>query len=496
MKGNIKIVPGTPNDDNREYLPEAIKHSDMVVNENGNNSLVYPARLQEFTEAVVDSAPSTWYEYVPASYDGSRKVPLVVSLHGGLMTGWGQAIYSSWTLVADREGFIVLFPDAGARRIWIVETEKKTLEAFSKPNPEGFYLHTPPEDPADNRDIRVIFSLIEKMKQKFNIDEDRIFLHGMSMGDIMSSQIARYFGDRFAGQAGSAGVTWPEVLWDAEGRIRNRSGPLSVWQTRMEYDSIPLHEEETGEFVRLNREYWKQVNGCRSLPEIKIEGENNFAFYRGEQADFVFLEVKNRDHGQTFDDAELVWDYLFSGVRRDPAGGRPDCGPSILPRKGDAWAIAAAAGCDRAYVHNRLVDMSGPAFIHRSLKYHGLNGGAIVRGEYLMTPVSFVAHVLEAELATSHGGLAAELKLKDGRVVQFARGNVGCVVDNRVRAMYCEAVFRGGELYVPIQWIFQRLFDYHASMCDHVLYITDHPAELSKHMAALIRDDILGASPR
>src|SRR5690606_2353572 len=113
MKGNIKIVPGTPNDDNREYLPEAIKHSDMVVNENGNNSLVYPARLQEFTEAVVDSAPSTWYEYVPASYDGSRKVPLVVSLHGGLMTGWGQAIYSSWTLVADREGFIVLFPDAG-----------------------------------------------------------------------------------------------------------------------------------------------------------------------------------------------------------------------------------------------------------------------------------------------------------------------------------------------------------------------------------------------
>jgi len=24
MKGNIKIVPGTPNDDNRDYLPEAI----------------------------------------------------------------------------------------------------------------------------------------------------------------------------------------------------------------------------------------------------------------------------------------------------------------------------------------------------------------------------------------------------------------------------------------------------------------------------------------
>lgn len=26
------------------------------------------------------------------------------------------------------------------------------------------------------------------------------------------------------------------------------------------------------------------------------------------------MDVKNRDHGQTFDDAELVWDYLFPDV--------------------------------------------------------------------------------------------------------------------------------------------------------------------------------------
>ena len=30
------------------------------------------------------------------------------------------------------------------------------------------------------------------------------------------------------------------------------------------------------------------------------------------------MDVKNRDHGQTFDDAEMVWDYLFSGVRKLP----------------------------------------------------------------------------------------------------------------------------------------------------------------------------------
>ena len=85
----LKLRAGTPNDANREYLPEAIKGSDMVVNENGNNSQPYPQRLVECTGVLVDGVEDRWYEYVPASYDGSKKVPLIVGNHGGLMTGWG-----------------------------------------------------------------------------------------------------------------------------------------------------------------------------------------------------------------------------------------------------------------------------------------------------------------------------------------------------------------------------------------------------------------------
>ena len=48
----IRILPGTPDDDNREYLPEIIRTTDIVVNENGNNSIVYPKRLQEFKGVV------------------------------------------------------------------------------------------------------------------------------------------------------------------------------------------------------------------------------------------------------------------------------------------------------------------------------------------------------------------------------------------------------------------------------------------------------------
>ncbi len=108
MKGKIRLRPGIPDDDNRDYLPEKLKDGIHTVNENGNDSQIYPERLKKYRDFLADGVEDTWYEYVPECYDPAKKTPLVVSCHGGLMTGWGQAVYTSWTLVADREGFIVV----------------------------------------------------------------------------------------------------------------------------------------------------------------------------------------------------------------------------------------------------------------------------------------------------------------------------------------------------------------------------------------------------
>ena len=57
----INLLPGIPDDDNRDYLPEYLKDSEIVVNENGNNSQVYPKRLEEKKGALVDEFVDTWY---------------------------------------------------------------------------------------------------------------------------------------------------------------------------------------------------------------------------------------------------------------------------------------------------------------------------------------------------------------------------------------------------------------------------------------------------
>lgn len=489
MKKQIEIKPGTPDDNNREYLPEKIKTTDIVVNENGNNSIVYPKRLQEFHEVIIDGMEDEWYEYVPESYDPSKKVPLVIGLHGGLMTGWGHAIYTSWTLVADREGFICLFPNAHTKRMWMVNG---VFETFRQEDAPELPIVLPPEKMEDNHDIKLILALIERMKQKHQIDEGRIFMQGMSLGNLMTGQFARNYGQILAGAAGSGGPCEPFLLFDEQGQVKNKAGHLAIWQSRPEKNGLPPGKSYD-EFTvnKKNRIYWMRVNECDTVPQICIRGEHNFAFYQGKKADLVYLDIKNRDHGQTLDEAFLYWDYFFSGIRRE-ADGTISCGETVLPRKGDEFAFAVANGFDRAWLGNQVVSMKEKAVNWNKLKYHGLQGDQIVRGSYLCVPLSFLAEAMGADYQTLENGTQVVFTLQDGRRLQFANGSIGCVIDNTVRSMYCEAIKRGTELLVSVEWFVQYICNLQISKCNGMVYVTDHFTDLSANLADLIQDLLKG----
>lgn len=485
MGNEIKIFPGTPDDANREYLPEKIKTTDVVVNENGNNSIVYPERLQEFHGVVADDVEDEWYEYVPESYDSSKPVPLVIGLHGGLMTGWGHAIYTSWTLVAEREGFICLFPNAHEKRMWAVEG---VFETFKQEEAPDLPIVLPPENMDDNHDIKMIQALIERMQKKYNIDKGRIFMQGMSMGNIMTGQFARNYGQILAGAAGSGGPCEPFMLFDENGKIKNKAGHMAIWQSRPEKNGLPPGKSYDEFYVnKMNRIYWMRINECEIVPEIRIVGENNFAFYKGKKADLVYLDIKNRDHGQTLDEAFLYWDYMFSGIRREEDGSITQT-ETILPRKGDTFAFAVADGFDKAWIGNKVVTMKEKAVQWNKLKYHGLQGAEKVRGSYLCVPLSFLAEAVEAKFEASENGAVVVLILKDGRRLQFARGSIGCVIDDTVRSMYCEALWRGTELLVSVEWFAQYICNLQLSSCDGMVYVTDHFTDLSANMVDLIKD--------
>ena len=487
MNNLVYLRPGTPNDDNREYLPESIKGSDMVVNENENNSIPYPEGLEENHGVLVDDGiPDTWYVYVPKTYDPSKKTPLIFGMHGGLMTGWGHAIYTSWTLVADREGFICVFPDANKDRMWQVEG------VVNNDTDIGLPIISAVKDVAQTHDTKMVFALIELMKEKYNIDEGRIFMQGMSMGNFMTGQFARYYGNILAGAAGSGGPCRLKLLFESDGTIKNQGGPLAIWQSRPEKNGLPPKAEYDESLInKYNRFYWMLINECDPIPEIRIIGEDNLAFYKGKKADLTYLDIKNRDHGQTLEEAFLYWDYMFSGVHREPDGTVTQ-GETRLPRIGDEFAAAFTPGVARVWWKNTVVELSTAPILWQKLKYHGLNGGQKVRGEYLCVPLAFLAEMAGAQYIPSEDTLTAKVLLPDGGELQFARGSIGCVVDDSLRSMYCETLHRNGELFVSCEWFCKYFLNLSISTCNDVVYVTDHFADLSFFMADLIKDILNG----
>ena len=223
MMNEIRLIPGIPRDENREYLPLYLKESAYVVNENGNNSQVYPKNLKEYREQIIDDVVDEWYVYVPDSYDASKKTPLVFSMHGGIMSGWAQCIYTSWSHVADREGFIVVFPSAHLRGFWQIECEPHLFEMLSAPNADGIFMHPFPENLDEDFDVRKVFYLLDRIKSEYHIDEERIYMQGMSLGNAMTAMMARHYGNRFAAMAGSAGPSTAGLLWGEDGKPVDKS---------------------------------------------------------------------------------------------------------------------------------------------------------------------------------------------------------------------------------------------------------------------------------
>jgi polyhydroxybutyrate depolymerase len=116
--------------------------------------------------------------YVPKSYDRRTPTPLVISMHGAGLWGAAQKETSRWNDLADKKGFIVVYPSGlGGKgvRIWRAEP-----------------------GPGLTKDVRFISELIDTLKAAYNIDSTRIYANGLSNGGGMSFALSCTLSDRIA----------------------------------------------------------------------------------------------------------------------------------------------------------------------------------------------------------------------------------------------------------------------------------------------------------
>lgn len=112
----------------------------------------------------------TWYEYIPPQLRGTQeKVPLLFYFHGGGCVPLYGAEQSDWHEIADRENFIVVYPEASQNNMWNAWDDRENLK-YS--------------------DFDFFRALLNHMKSVHPIDETRVYVSGFSMGGMMSNALA------------------------------------------------------------------------------------------------------------------------------------------------------------------------------------------------------------------------------------------------------------------------------------------------------------------
>jgi polyhydroxybutyrate depolymerase len=269
-----------------------------------------------------DGAPRTFRVHVPPGYDGSEPRPLVLMFHGGGGSGrqFEQAS-SRMNPIADREGFIAVYPDgSGALQTW---------------NGGGCCGYAVTNDVDD---VGFVSALLDHLEAALCIDTQRVFASGMSNGGIMSHRLACELAGRFAAIAPVAGTDLTASCMPAR--------PVPVMQIHGTDDGhVPWDGGEGCGLAGVSftsvpdtMEGWRSRNGCTEMTAAYFaEGDGTCRSYVGcaEGADVVLCSIEGGGHnwpggeppagliecpgngGQstTFSASEAVWRFFAAHPR-------------------------------------------------------------------------------------------------------------------------------------------------------------------------------------
>src|SRR5215471_18054822 len=123
---------------------------------------------------VVDGRTRTFRLHIPPSLSDTVPAAVVLAFHGGGSDGRAMERFTGFSRLADREGFMVVYPDA--------------VDGNWVDGREG--LHTAAHREGVD-DIAFIAALLDELERRHSIDAKRIFATGISNGGIFSPPIWR-----------------------------------------------------------------------------------------------------------------------------------------------------------------------------------------------------------------------------------------------------------------------------------------------------------------
>ncbi len=279
-------------------------------------------------QMVFEGRERNYIVHLPPEAKMQKPIPLLFNLHGGGGTAKGTPglTFGRFNTLADRDGFIVVYPNA-IKKNWNDGRKLEDVLAWKE----------------DIDDVGFITAIVDELKQKHRIDATRIFTTGMSNGGFMSSRLLCDRADIFRGGAILTASLSKDYLPKC-----SPEKPVAVMVMNgtddplVPYDGGPVKvfRKTRGEIVSTDEivDFWKTVNGCEvkqdkiDLPNTVDDGTTvNVTKYTNckEQGALVLYTVNGGGHtwpggkqylgerwiGKTNRDivaCDVIWDFFKS----------------------------------------------------------------------------------------------------------------------------------------------------------------------------------------
>ncbi len=184
-----------------------------------------------------------------SKYDGSKAVPLVLSLHGYTATAKIHESYFELAAVAEEKNFLVALPDG----------KKDTLgNQYWNASDACCDFYQSKVD-----DVAYLKAVIADMKARFNVDSKRVYVVGHSNGGFMAHRLACEMSNEIAAIVSLAGVSYTDTSKCTP------TEPVAVLQVHGDADQTVVYTG--GKFFTSSPSYpgakatvamWAQKNGC------------------------------------------------------------------------------------------------------------------------------------------------------------------------------------------------------------------------------------------
>ena len=242
------------------------------------------AQQQEYLYFQYDTTTRVYARYVPAIYDSTTAVPLVICLHG-LGDTITNFVNIGMNYVADTANFIVLTPQAQSNPFGTAWNSGASYY--------GYILNSNVDD------VGFINALIDSTEAYYNIDTNRIFVTGFSMGGFMSNRLASELNGKIAAIASVSGTIGTSFN-------PGTPNPIPVCHFHGTADGTVAY---TNDLYGMDAEelvdFWVGIDNCDtvpvidSLPDIAADGKTvvHYKYENGSNGTQVeFYKVIGGDH--------------------------------------------------------------------------------------------------------------------------------------------------------------------------------------------------------